>query len=245
MGKKALDVIGFSERLSGGRRVEVMGFKGIEKGIFFKRFLSMPYSIPTNQMLSRRVLKELKRRFLFFEVSLLNPPETYTFKLLSPAVFKGRVRYHRERRRLIRRAESSITDIKWKVSDIRKTLKLINLNAKKHGKKNVKNLEKVITMDGVDVIEVYVGEIVGVIVNLMLEDRYLLWQMGWKGYNFLPTYLLHLSIQRGFSLGYDTVDMGITRSERAIKVKYELGCDMNRFVYIIQHNPILQIFGKP
>ncbi len=86
-------------------------------------------------------------------------------------------------------------------------------------------------LPGVDVIKVYKEELVGVIVNLRLEDRYLLWQMGWKDFNFLPTYLLHLSVEYALSLGYDKVDFGITRSSKALKVKKELGC-IDSFVYV-------------
>ena len=228
-----LDLLKFSELLISGRRVNILGFWGIEKGIFIKRFFSMPYSIPTNQEFNDEIFGKIRRNYLFGEISLRKKPEFFHLELPSPILRKGKLAYHSERRRLIRRAEERVEKISISMEDKETVLKIFHESAKRRGRKIPKGISKVLELEGVEVIKVYVGELVGAIMNLALEDRYLLWQIGWKNYNFLPTYLLHLSIERGFSLGYDVVDFGITTSERAMKVKEEMGCEIES-VYIVK-----------
>lgn len=233
MGGKVLDVLKFSEILIGGKRVEVKGFAGVEKGLFFKRFYSMPYTIPTNQVLEDGVFYTIKRKYIKGEIALRFKPNVEHRDFVSPILRKGYVKYHRERKRLIRRAEERVDTVSFSKNEINKIIKLCEITAKKHGRKIPKNTKMVLDLEGVDVVSVYIGDLVGVIINLALEDRYLLWQMGWKNHNFLATFLLHLSLERGFSLGYDVVDFGITTSEKALKVKEEMGCDLNNLVYVV------------
>ncbi len=233
MGGKVLDILRFSEILIGGKRVNIKGFWGVEKGLLFKRFYSMPYTIPTDQVLEDGVFYAIKGRYIKGEIALRFKPNVEHGEFVSPILRRGYVKYHRERKRLIRRAEERVDRISFSKSDVDKIIKLCEITAKKHGRRIPKNIKKVLNLEGVDVISVYIGDLVGVIINLALKDRYLLWQMGWKDYNFLATFLLHLSVERGFSLGYDIVDLGITTSERALNVKKELGCDLNSFVYVV------------
>jgi hypothetical protein len=228
-----LDLLRFSELLISGRRINISGFWGIEKGIILKRFFSMPYSIPTNQELKDEVFAKIREKYIFWEISLRRKPQIPYVELPSPILKKGKVAYHRERRRLIRRAEEKIKKVSFSKEKVSEVLPLLLERAKKHQRRLPKGIGKVLEIEGIDVIRVYIGDLVGVIINLSLEDRYLLWQMGWKGYNFLPTYLLHISAERGFSLGYDIVDLGITTSEGAMKIKKELGCEIEK-VYIVK-----------
>ncbi|MEO0139371.1 MAG: hypothetical protein ABIL16_03910 [candidate division WOR-3 bacterium] len=233
MGGKVLDILRFSEILVGGKRVNIKGFWGVERGLLFKRFYSMPYTIPTDQVLEGGVFYAIRRRYIKGEIALRFKPDVEHMEFVSPVLRRGYVKYDRERRRLIKRAEERVERISFSKNEVDKVVRLCELTAKKRGRRIPKNIKKVLNLEGVDVISVYIGDLVGVIINLALKDRYLLWQMGWKDYNFLATFLLHISVERGFSLGYDIVDFGITTSERALKVKKELGCDFKNFVYVV------------
>ncbi len=227
-----LDILKFSELLVSGKRINLLGFWGIEKGLIIKRFFSMPYSIPTNQRLDKETFTLIRKRYMFGEISLRIKPEVSHIELPSPILRKNKVKYHSERKRLIRRAEERVEKVSFLKDDKHGVINLLTESAKRHGRRIPKGIGKVLEIDGVDVIKVYVGNLVGTIVNLALDDRYLLWQIGWKDHNFLPTYLIHLSIERGFSLGYEIVDLGITTSKKAMKVKEEMGCEIEK-VYIV------------
>ncbi|MFZ8834546.1 MAG: hypothetical protein ACO2O5_10170, partial [Candidatus Caldipriscus sp.] len=70
-----LDILRFSELLISGRRINISGFWGIEKGIILKRFFSMPYSIPTNQELKDEVFAKIREKYIFGEISLRRKPQ--------------------------------------------------------------------------------------------------------------------------------------------------------------------------
>ncbi len=235
MGTLDLDL--FGQRLVGGRAVEVGGIKGIERGRFvLKAFYSYPYTLATPQRVEEGTVRLLKKVYVKGEVASVHPTGPVNLRLPSPVVRKGS-RYHRERRRLLRRAEERLEVVEGGFEDF---YGLYAKTAEFHGRKPIplKGLRRVYGLVGVD--KVFVGDgvrVVGAIMSLRLEDRYLLWQMGWdRRYNFLPTFLLHLAIQTGFSLGYDSVDLGISPTPKSLKLKTEMGGDPDRYVYVLRWN---------
>lgn len=226
----------FGERVVGGRYVEVEGFPGIEvrRYLFFRLFLSFPYTLPTSHPLNSETLRRITGSFTAGEIALLYPHPEAALSFPSPAVRRG-ARYHRERRRLIRRAKEKgeiVDPLPFEVF-----YPLYASTVRRYGRRPIPEgrLREVYDLPGVEGVGVAVeGEVVGVLLNLALPDRYLLWQMGWRGFNFVPTYLLHLGISRGFELGYDLVDLGISPSPSSLKLKAEMGGDTDRRVYVVR-----------
>ncbi|NPA79809.1 MAG: GNAT family N-acetyltransferase [Thermotogae bacterium] len=240
-----LDLILFSERLAHARRVEMDNFWGVERRRFLLRtFLSFPYTIATPQRLEPRTLAALKGRYHRGEIALTYPHRMASISLVAPAV-RGRPKYHRERRRLIRRAEErcEITE-----PDFTTFYALYSETAKARGRRPIPEaaMRRIYRMRGVDVIGVSVdGRTVGAIMNLALKDRYLLWQMGWnRDFAYLPTYLLHLSITAGLERGYDLIDLGISPPTASLKLKREMGGDTDRRIYVIRWDRLGRSFVK-
>ena len=231
-----LDLRAFGEAVVGGRAVDVRGFTGVEVRRWFllRTFLSYPYTVATSQPLGDGTLSEIKGRFHRGEIALTYPHPASVLSLPSPTVRRG-VKYHRERRRLIRRAEERSRVVR-EVPFV-EFYSLYSRTVRRYGRRPIprKRMEAVYSMEGVDVIGVDVGgRLSGAIMSLALPDRYLLWQMGWSGPSFLPTYLLHLAMGMGFERGYDVVDLGISPSPSSLKLKYEMGGDPDRMVFVIR-----------
>ncbi|GEM_PF-1118998 len=234
--KGMLDLRVFGEAVVGGRAVSIRGFSGIEtkRFAFLRTFLSYPYTIATSQPLTGPVLDEIKGGFRRGEIALTYPHPLSVLSLPSPVVRRDR-KYHKERRRLIRRAEER-SEVVRKVP-FEGFYTLYSRTAKGHGRRPIprERMERIYPMEGVDVVGVEVdGVLSGAIMSLALPDRYLLWQMGWRGPSFLPTYLLHLALEMGFDRGYDLVDLGISPSPASLKLKYEMGGDPERRVFVIR-----------
>ena len=226
----------FGELITGGKAVEIEGFPGIEvrRFLLFRSFLSFPYTLPTDTPLPERTLRLIKARYTGGEIALTYHHSAATLTFPSPVVRRG-AKYHRERRRLIRRAEERCEVMEEVPFDT--FYALYSETVKGYGRKPIpeRRMRDVYSLEGVETVGVKVEDrVVGVLMSLALPDRYLLWQMGWEGPNFVPTYLLHLGIERGFALGYDTVDLGISPSPSSLKLKSEMGGDVDRKVYVIR-----------
>ncbi len=231
-----LDLRGFGETVTGGKAVDVSGFSGVEvrRWILLRTFLSYPYTVATPQPLTDATLREIKGKYRRGEIALTYPHPASDLSLPSPAV-RQRRKYHPERRRLIRRAEERSRVAR--TVPFERFYELYSRTAKKYGRRPIprRRMERVYLMEGVDVVGVEVdGVLSGAIMSLALPDRYLVWQVGWGGPSFLPTYLLHLAIEMGFERGYDVVDLGISPSPSSLKIKHEMGGDPERRVFVIR-----------
>jgi len=226
----------FGELITGGKAAEVNGFPGIEvrRFLILRSFLSFPYTLPTDNPLPESTLKVMRARYTRGEIALTYPHGSATLTFPSPTVRRG-AKYHRERRRLIRRAEERC-EVMGEVP-FATFYNLYSQTVRGYGRKPIpeRRMRDVYPLEGVETVGVRIGDrVVGVLMSLALPDRYLLWQMGWKGPNFIPTYLLHLGIERGFALGYDIVDLGISPTPASLKLKSEMGGDVDRKVYVIR-----------
>ncbi|NPB03575.1 MAG: GNAT family N-acetyltransferase [Thermotogae bacterium] len=219
--------------LTGGKPENVEGFWGIRRQkLIFSEFLSYPYTLASNQSLTPKTLKLIKSLYRRGEIALTYPTPLASLSFPSP-IIRGMPKYHPERRRLIRRAEERVTVVEPAFDGFydlyRKTL--LSHGRKPIPYKNFKKLYGMIDKIGID----SGGELVGALTCLPLDDRYLIWQIGWRReFPFAPTYLLHLAIERGLSMGYDIVDLGISPSPKSMKIKVEMGGDPARNIFVVR-----------